>query len=185
MVLAMTMAFTGCAKPPEAEQKVARMAMDAAITARADKYAVADMDTALKLFNAAEINMKEKNYDEAKKAYEDAKAGFEKAISDVDAGKKTVAIEATAALTDLEKSWKDLQVDAKIIEKSTKDLKADWETDIKSFEEDLKAGREMITADPAEAKWKAHKLKSIIEKWNTTFKELAVVSAPKTKISKK
>jgi len=45
LVMALIMMFIGCAKPPEAEKSAAKTAMDAAVTAGADKYAPARSTT--------------------------------------------------------------------------------------------------------------------------------------------
>jgi hypothetical protein len=174
----VALVFIGCAKPPEAEQKAAKDAMFAAIEAKADKYSVAAMDAATKLWDTAEAQVKDRKYEEAKKTYAEAKAAFEKAPSGVEKGKKAAAIEATAAVKALETSWKDLRSSAKKFEKKMKDQKEEWETDIKTFEAGLKAAKDMIAADPAGAKDKVDELKSVIEKWNGTFKELAAAPAP-------
>ena len=60
IVLALTLAFTGCAKPPDAEKQAAKGAMDAAISAGADKYATDSLDAAKKIWDSAESQMKEK-----------------------------------------------------------------------------------------------------------------------------
>ena len=88
MVLALALVFIGCAKPPEAEQKAAKAAMDAAVAAGADKYAVADLQAAKKLMEAADAQVKEKKYKEAKQVYVDAKAAFEKATAAVAGGEE-------------------------------------------------------------------------------------------------
>ncbi len=108
-VLALALVVFGCGKPPEAEQKAALAAKDAAVAAGADKYAVADLDAANKLWEAAEAKVKDKKYDEAKKGYVDAKAAFEKAAGAVEAGKKALADQVTAAVPEIEAAWKALQ----------------------------------------------------------------------------
>ncbi|MEK6535104.1 MAG: hypothetical protein AABZ40_05530 [Thermodesulfobacteriota bacterium] len=173
MVLALVLVFIGCSKPPEAEQKAAQAAMDAAVAAGADKYAAADLDAAKKLWEAAEAQVKEKKYKEAKQVYVDAKAGFEKAAGAVEAGKKAVADEATAALAAVEAAWKGTEEVAKKVEKKLKDKKEAWTADAKAFGENLKAAKEMIAADAVAAKAKAGELKGVIEKWEAAFKELA------------
>jgi len=186
LILALALMFFGCAKPPEAEQKAAKSAMEAAISAGADKYAVADMEAATKIFDTAEAQVKDKKYDEAKKVYGDAKAAFEKAAAGVEAGKKVVAGEATAAVAAIEASWKELQASAKKVEKAMKEKKEDWDAEVKSFEEGLKAGKEMLAADPAGAKAKMEELKGVIEKWSGEFKEMAAApAAPEPKKEKK
>jgi len=91
VVFALGMLFVGCSKPPEAEKAAAKKAMDAAISADADKYATADLETAKKLWSIAESQLKEKKYKEAKQNFIDARAAFEKAAAAVEAGKKAVA----------------------------------------------------------------------------------------------
>jgi hypothetical protein len=186
MVLALAMVFIGCAKPPEAEQKAAKAAMDAAVTAGADKYAAADLDAAKKTWESAEAQVKDKKYKEAKQGYVDAKAAFDKAAGAVAAGKKAVADEATAALTALEQGWTALEADAKKAEKKMKEKKADWEADAKAFVDNLKAAKDSLGADPIGAKAKAAELKGVIEKWDAAFKEmLAAPAKPEPKKEKK
>ena len=177
MVLALALVFIGCAKPPEAEQKAAKAAMDAAVTAGADKYAVADLEAAKKLWESAEAQVKDKKYKEAKQVYVDAKAAFEKAAAAVAAGKKAATDEANAAVAALEEGWKSIEDSVKKIEKKMKDQKEAWEADAKSFVDGLKASKEMIAADPLGAKTKAGELKAVVEKWDATFKEMAAAPA--------
>ena len=183
MVIALALVFIGCAKPPDAEKKAAEAAMDAAVPAGADKYAAADLDAAKKVWDAAEAQVKDKKYREAKQGYVDAKAAFEKAAGAVAAGKKAVADEANAAIAALEEGWKGIEAAAKKAAKKMKDQKGAWEADAKAFVEGLKAGKEMIAADPLGAKAKAGQLKAVIEKWETAFKEM--VAAPAKPVAKK
>jgi hypothetical protein len=162
MVLALVLFFIGCAKPPEAEQKAAKAAMDAAVAAGADKYAAADLDAAKKTWESAEAQVKDKKYKEAKQGYVDAKAAFEKATAAVAAGKKAVADEAAAAIAALEQGWAALEADAKKAEKKMKDKKAEWDADAKTFMESLKAAKDALGADPIGAKAKAAELKAVI-----------------------
>ena len=186
MVLALALVFIGCAKPPEAEQKAAKAAMDAAVSAGADKYAAADLDTAKKSYDTAEAQMKDKKYKEAKEGYVAAKAAFEKAAGAVAAGKKAVADEATAAIAALEESWTGVEAAAKKAEKKMKDQKSAWEADAKAFADNLKAAKDMIASDPLGAKAKADELKATIEKWDAAFKEmLAAPAKPEPKKAKK
>jgi hypothetical protein len=185
MVLALVLVFIGCAKPPEAEQKAAKEAMNAAVTAGADKYATADMDAAKKVLDSAEAQVKDKKYKEAKQGYVDAKAAFEKAAAAVAAGKKAATDEATAAVTALEEAWKGVEAAAKTVEKKMKDKKDDWAADAKAFGENLKAAKEMIAAEPTVAKTKAGELKGVIEKWEAAFKELAAAPVAKPAEKKK
>lgn len=185
LVVALALVFAGCAKPPEEEQKAAKAAMDAALSAGAEKYAAADLDAAKKLWETAEGQMKDKKYKEAKEAYVSAKAAFEKAAGAVEAGKKAVADEAQAAATALEEAWKAVTEAAKKVEKKMKDQKAAWEADAKSFEEGLKAAKEAIASDPAAAKGKLGELKAVIEKWDAAFKEMAAAPEPAKEKKKK
>ncbi len=184
VVFALGMGLVGCAKPPEAEREAAKKAMDAAITGGADKYASADLEAAMKVWNTAESQMKEKKYKEAKQNYIDAKAAFEKAAAAVEAGKKAVADQANAALKALEEEWKKLGVTAKKMEKKLKEKKQSWTADAKAIKEGLEKSKEMIVSAPAEAKAKLDELKAMINRWETTFKEMAM-SPSKSKATKK
>ncbi len=166
-------------------QQAAKTAMDAAVAAGADKYAAADMDAAKKVWEASEAQMKDKKYKEAKQGYVDAKAAFEKAAAGVEAGKKAVAEEATAAVAALEEAWKGVAAAGKKLEKKMKDQKAAWDADVKAFEEGLKAAKEGIAADAFAAKTKAGELKAVIDKWEAAFKEMAAAPAAPAKAEPK
>ena len=83
VVVALAFVFVGCAKPPDAEKSAAKVAMDAAVTAGADKYAAADFESAKGRWDSAESQMGNKDYKEAKQSYIDAKSTFEMAAGNV------------------------------------------------------------------------------------------------------
>src|SRR4030042_5656847 len=116
IVLALTLVFMRCAKPPEAEKQSAKSAMDAAISAGADKYATDSLDAAKKIWDTAESQMKEKKYEEAKKSYIDATVAFNKAF--MEAEKKAAADQANSALATVEESWQNVEAKAKKLEKN-------------------------------------------------------------------
>jgi len=174
VVLALTLAFVGCAKPPEAEKQAAKSAMDGAISAGADKYATDSLDAAKKIWDSAESQMKEKKYEEAKKSYIDATTAFKKAA--MEAGKKAVADLANAALATLEESWKNVEATAKKMGKKLKDKEA-WTADAKAISEGLGKAKEMIAANPTQAESKLDELKTMVDKWENTFKEMAAAPA--------
>ena len=58
-----------------------------------------------------------------------------------------------------------------------KDKKADWTADEKTFTDGLQATKDMIATDPAGAQAKVDELKSIIDKWDNAFKEMAAAPA--------
>jgi hypothetical protein len=184
VVLALGMLWVGCSKPPEIEKEAAKKAMDAAFSTDADKYASADLEAAKKVWESAESQMKEKKYKEAKESYINAKAAFEKAAAAVEAGKKAVADQANAVLKTLEEEWKKLRVTAKKMEKKLKDKRQVWTADVKAINDGLGRSKEMIASAPAEAKAKLDELKTVINRWENTFKEMAKVPA-KTKTTKK
>jgi len=97
-VLALVLVFIGCSKPPEEEKAAAKAAMDAAAAKGADKYAAADFKAAKGLWDKSEAQVAEKKYSEAKQGYIDTKAAFVKAAAAVEAGKKAVTDEVTAAV---------------------------------------------------------------------------------------
>ena len=174
MVLALVMLFVGCAKPPDAEKQAAKSAMDAAISAGAEKYATDSLDAAKKIWDTAESQMKDKKYKEAKQSYIDAKAAFEKAA--MEAGKKAAADQANAALATLEVSWKGVEATAKKMGKKLKDKEA-WTTDAKTISEGLGKAKEMIATNPAEAKAKLDELKGMVDKWQNSFREMPAAPA--------
>lgn len=185
MVMALIMMFVGCAKPPEAEKAAAKAAMDAAVTAGADKYAAADFKTAKGAWDASEGQMNDKKYEEAKQGYLAAKAAFDKANGAAAAGKKAMTDEANAAIAALEDGWKNLAEAAKGVEKKMKDKQEAWAADVKVYEDGLKAAKDMVAGDPAGAKKKAGELKAVIDKWDATFKELAAIPDKPVKKGKK
>ena len=185
MVLALALVFIGCAKPPDAEKSAAKTAMDTAVAAGADKYAATDFNAAKNLWDTSEAKMNEKKYEEAKQGYVNAKAAFEKAAGAAAAGKKAITDEVNAAVAGLEEGWKNLETAAKGVEKKMKDKKDAWAADTKTFVDGLKVTKDMIATDPAGAKAKSGELKSILDKWDAAFKELAAAPAKPAKKEKK
>ena len=184
VVLVWGMLLAACSKPPEAEKEAANKAMDAAISAGADKYATADLEAAKKVWESADSEMKEKKYKEAKEDYIAARAAFEKAAAAVEAGKKVFSDQASAALKDLEEAWRRLSATGKKMEKKLKEKKTAWKADTKVIDEGLRKAKETITATPDEAKAKLDELQAMIDRWENTFKKMA--TAPqKHKATKK
>ena len=176
VVLSLVFLFVGCSKPPETEQKAAKAAMDAAMSAGADKYAAADFGAAKGKWDEAESQVKDKKYKEAKQTYIDAKAAFEKAAAGVEAGKKAVADQVNADLATLEGAWKNLRATAKKMERKMKDKDA-WTNDTKTISEGLAKAKEMAVSDPAGAKAKMDEVKGMMDKWDNSFKEMAAAPA--------
>jgi len=104
---------------------------------------------------------------------------FEKAAGAAAAGKKAVADEATAMMTAIEGSWKNLEGAVQKMGKKMKDQKDAWANDAKAVSEGLAKGKEMIAADAAGAKAKLVEVKGMVEKWENTIKEMAAAPAPK------
>jgi hypothetical protein len=181
IVVSLLFLFSGCAKPPEAEQKAVQTAMESAVAAGADKYATAELEAANKLKATADAQVAEKKYKEAKQAYIDAKAAFEKAAGAVEAGKAAAAAaavtDANAALTSVEEMWKAIEADAAKLGKKMKAQKAVWAADAKAFEESMKAAKELVATDALAAKAKAGELKTLAEKWVTALADLAAAPA--------
>jgi hypothetical protein len=167
-----------------AEKEATRKAMDAAHSAGADKYASADLEAARRLWDTAESQLKEEKYKEAKGSYIEAKGAFEKAAAAVEAGKKAISDQAKAALKTVEAEWNKLRATAKKMEKKLKNKKQAWMTDAKAIQEGLGKSKKMIASAPAEAKAKLDQLKTTIDKWEATFKEMAA-SSSKAKATKK
>jgi hypothetical protein len=181
VVLALVMVLGSCAKPPETEKQAAKSAMDAAISAGADKYAPAWIDTAKGRWDTAESQMKEKKYEEAKKSYIDAKATFETAA--VEARKNAAVDQANATLATVEELWKNVEATTKKMGKKLKAIEA-WNVDAKAISEGLERAKEMIATNPSQAKDKLDDLKIMVMKWENTLKEMAAAPA-KPKATKK
>ncbi|HVP79619.1 MAG TPA: hypothetical protein VMV04_17180 [Thermodesulfobacteriota bacterium] len=168
-----------------AEKEAAKKAMDAALSAGADKYASADMEAARKIWDTAESQMKEEKYKQAKENYIESKGAFEKAAAAVQLGRKVLADQAKAALKTVEGEWKKLQTTAKKMEKKLKDKKQAWAADAKAIKEGLGKAKKMMASAPAEAKAQLNTLKTMIDRWEDTFKEMAAASPSKAKTAKK
>jgi hypothetical protein len=176
MTVMLAVVFSGCSNPPEAEKSAAKTAMEAAVSAEAPRYASADFEEAIKIWDTSEAKVKEKKYTEAKQGYIDAKAAFEKASGSVAAGKKAVVGEVNtdelkAVVARLEEEWKNLQTLAKNVEAKLQKKKL-WENDAKTFTEGLNTARDMIATDPVSAKLKIDSLKLFISSYTELFKEL-------------
>jgi hypothetical protein len=180
----LAMALSGCSKPPEAERSAAKTAMDAALTAYADKYASADFSAAQKLWVAAEDQVRAKKYEEAKQGYIDTKAAFEKSLGGIEEGKKAFVGQANAAIAELEEGWKGLEAAFKKVE-GRMEKKEMWETDANSFREGLKAAHEMVAKDPAGVIAKADQLKRFLGAYGAIFKKMAAAPAKKQPTRKK
>jgi len=167
-----------------AEKEVAKKAMDDALSAGAEKFAPVDLDAARRAWNTAESQMKEEKYREAKESYTGAKAAFERTVAAVEAGKKNTGDQAKAALKTVEAEWKKLQATAKKMEKKLKDKKQAWTADAKAIREGLGKAKKMIASAPAEAKAKLDSVRTIIDRWENTFKEMGASQA-KAKSTKK
>jgi hypothetical protein len=187
VVLALLLVLGGCAQPPEAERQAAKGALDAAVSGGADKYAAADLDAAKKVWGAAESQLNEKKYKEARQSYIEAKAAFEKAEGAAAAGKKAASHEAGTVLASIEAAWKKLEAKTKTMAKKMKNKKGDWAADSHAFTEGLAKAKEMIAADPAGAKPKLDELKAMVDKWDDILKKMAAAPAksPATKRTKK
>ena len=178
VVLVLVMVLGSCAKPPETEKQATMSAMDAAISAGADKYATDSLDAAKKIWDTAEFQMREKKYEEAKKSYIDATVAFNKAF--MEAEKKAAADQANASLATVEKLWKNVEATAKKMGKKLKDKEA-WAADTKAISEGLGKAKEMIATNPSQAKIKLDELKTLVDKWENAFKEMATApTKPKT-----
>jgi hypothetical protein len=128
--------------------------------------------------------MKEEKYKEAKGGYIEAKGAFEKAAAAVEVGKKALSDQAKVALKTVEAEWNKLRVTAKKMENKLKDKKQAWTADAKAIQEGLKKTKKIVASAPAEAKAKLDQLKTMIDKWEATFKEMAA-SPSKAKATKK
>ena len=80
-------------------------------------------------------------------------------------------------------SWKNVEATAKKIGKKLKDKEA-WAADAKAIGAGLGKAKEMIATNPYEAKAKMDELKTMVDKWENTLKEMAA-TPPKPEPLKK
>ena len=186
-VLALLLVLGGCAQPPEAERQAAMGAMDGAVSRGADKYAVADLGAARKVWETAESRMNGKKYKEAKQSYIEAKAAFEKAGGAVGIGKKVASDQASAVLASIEAAWKELGAKTKTMARQMKNKKGAWVADSQAFRKGVAKAKEMIAADPAGAKPKLDELRAMVDKWDNILKKMAAgpAKSPATKEAKR
>jgi hypothetical protein len=171
-VMVLALVFIGCAKPPDAEKSAAQSALKAATAAGAEKYAAAPMEAGKILWEEAEKLLKAEQYDAAKAVYIAAKTAFDKAAKTAVTAKKTLTDEVTKTVAGLEEQWKGVEAAALAIEKKMKAQKEVWDADALLFAQELQATKGIIATDMEGAKVKAEELKAMIEKWDTTIKEL-------------
>ncbi len=176
--------------PPDVEKAAAELAMDKAISSGAEKYVADELNAAKKIWDTAETEMKEEKYKEAKQDYFAAKAAFDIIAANAEERKKmaiageskklAVTAEANAAVAGLERDWKNLNAAAKNVEKKMKEeeMKEAWAADAEAFARGLKATKDKIATDPARVKADVVELRSIIQKWDVTFKKLAAAPSP-------
>jgi TonB family protein len=102
----LAIAVAGCASPPAADVDAAKVALDKAVTDRADQYAAESLKAAQDARTALDVELKAqeanwiKSYDKAKELAAVAKAAGEKAAADAAAGKEKADALAAKARAD-------------------------------------------------------------------------------------
>ena len=99
--------------------------------------------------------------------------------------KKALTDEVTKTIAGLEEQWMAVQAAALVIEKKMATQKEAWDADVLLFTQELQATKGMIAANAEGAKAKAVELKAMIDKWDTTVKELEKVPEKPVKKGKK
>jgi hypothetical protein len=167
----LALALAGCAKPPVEEKQAAEAAMNSALTAQAEVYAAGAVTEAKKLWDDAEAKMQDRAYQEAKMAYTAARASYDVAVGQVEAGKKAMGEENSAAGKVLEASWNELsQLVGKKVAKLEAALKPTWEAESKQIQDALAKAKD-ANAAPSEVKKDLDNAKALVEKWLATFKK--------------
>jgi hypothetical protein len=170
LVIAIAMIAVGCSKPPESEKKEAESAMNAAMSAGADKYASADFMKAQNLFRDALMKMASKDYGDAKKLYSEAKPLFEKATAQAAEGKKAMIEENVKSMKDVEKGWKELQGKVAKNKKIKPFMNNEWKGDSKMVSDNLRTAKDTNNTDPYNAKLMLTNITNTIAKWDTYLK---------------
>jgi len=174
-IFMLALIFIGCAKPPEAEKSAAQSALSAATAAGAEKYAAVPMEAGKMLWGEAEKQLQAEEFDAAKVGYLAAKTAFDKATKAAGVAKKALTDEVTKTIAGLEEQWMAVQAAALAIEKKMAAQKEAWDADVLLFTQELQATKGMIAANAEGAKAKTVELKAMIDKWDTTVKELEKV----------
>ena len=114
-----------------------------------------------------------------------AKTAFDKATKTAVAAKKALTDEVTKTVAGLEEQWKVVEAAALVVEKKMKDQKALWDADALLFAQELQATKGIIATDLDAAEAKAIELKAMIDKWDTTIKDLEKVPEKSLKKGRK
>ncbi|MEW6517233.1 MAG: hypothetical protein AB1439_10065 [candidate division FCPU426 bacterium] len=155
----------GCAQPPEQEKGAAQTAMQAALQGGAETYAMAAWNEAKTKWDAAEQQMQQKVYAQAKVAYLEAKAAFDSSLGQVEAGKQSMIAANQTALAEMEKSWSEATaLSKKAMKKMSVELKQAWTAESKMVDDALKTAKDNLAA-PAEIKQKLDEVKALVDKW--------------------
>ncbi len=185
LILTVALASFGCVSPPNEEKKAAEQAVTAAKAAGAEKYASADFAAATEALKAADSQMGERKYSEARAAYVKAKELAEKVAKGVEAGKAAMRSQVEQQLAETGKRWQELEGKVKAAAKKFKaEQKKAWEADAKAAAEALQAAKAAAGDDPAAAMDKLATVVQALEKWEAEVKGLAT-SAPKMKSAEK
>lgn len=188
LVASVTMLWS-CAQPPTQEMDAAKAAIQKAVTAGADKYAVTELDAAKSALAQAEEKVNAKDYEAAKNLAKEAADKAAAAEAAVAAGKEAVKAEVDKMIPEVEKAAAALQKQAKAAKANKKAavaLKATLEG-IPALETDLKDAKAASDAgDFAGAKEKLTAVKIKIDDADKAISaEIGAAKKPAAKASTK
>lgn len=184
MLMAVTIALYGCAKPPEAERAAAKVSMEQALAAGADKYAIGDFNNAGKHLENAELLNERKRYQKARAQYQTACEAFKKAAAAAVENYKFLVVKNWTMINALEGRWEKLKKSVKKVKKQkTEDA---WVVDEQVFVRSLQEAKDMNTDSVSMSAGKINELQSLLARWEAAFPEDAeLAKADATKKLKK
>jgi tetratricopeptide (TPR) repeat protein len=164
MLVSGVVMLWSCAQPPTQEMDAAKAAIEKAVTAGADIYAVTELEAAKTLFAQAEQKVNAKDYEGAKADAKEAVAKATAAEAAVVSGKEAVKSEIDTMVPGVEKAYAELQKQvkaAKANKKAALQLKSTLD-EIPALETELKDAKTAYDAGDfagAKDKYTAAKMK--------------------------
>src|SRR5262249_38321860 len=155
----------GCASPPEAEQKAAIDAANAAKSAGAERYALSEFTAMTAALRKAEAEMTARSYKEARASFVRARDLAEKATRSAETGKVAAKVDAEKQLADVESRWTDLRARG---DAGARTLKAEqqalWNANARTVADHLASARTALAGDAAAATAKLAPIRAELDK---------------------
>ena len=174
-----------CASPPDAEQKTAREAVNAALSAGAEQYAPSESIAMTAAVKKAETEMAAKAYKDARVSYTQAKSLAETAERTALTGKAAIRDDLEKQLTELVQRWENLGGQAQAASKQMRAVqKQISDADARTVVEQLEAAKTAVSGDLGVAKERLALASAALDRWERDLADrraIAVKSSAKAK----